>query len=101
MHANDIEYAMGNLSTNTAFPWTTDDYAVSEIFQQVYVNFVKNGNPNGLGLPKVEAYNKSGNVPAVLYIDLDSRQVQDAAITARYHKIDALIQAKMQKAAKK
>ena len=101
MHANDIEYAMGNLSTNTAFPWTTDDYAVSEIFQQVYVNFVKNGNPNGLGLPKVEAYNKSGKVPAVLYIDLDSRQVQDAAVTARYHKIDGFIQAKMQKDANK
>ena len=97
MHANDIEYAMGNLSTNPAFPWGADDYAVSEIFQQMYVNFVKYGNPNGLGLPKWDTYNNNGDVPPVMLIDLNAHQVKDAATTARYHKIDAFIQAKMQK----
>jgi hypothetical protein len=32
---------MGNLSTNNAFPWWAAGYATSEIFQQVYINFVK------------------------------------------------------------
>ena len=32
-----------------------------------------------------------------MLIDLNAHQVKDAATTARYHKIDAFIQAKMQK----
>lgn len=91
LHATDIEYAMGNLSTNTMFPWTKDDYAVSEIFQQIYINFVKYGNPNGLGIPQWEAYNNTEGTPAVMLIDLNTRQVKDAATESRYHVIDKLI----------
>ena len=100
-HANDIEYAMGNLSTNPAFPWNASDYAVSDIFQQVYINFVKYGNPNGLGMPEWGTYNNNGDVPPVMLIDLNAHQVRPAETTARYHKIDGFIQAKMQKEAKK
>lgn len=85
---------MGNLSTNKAFPWTADDYATSEIFQQIYVNFVRNGNPNGPGLPQWDTYNNNGDVPPVMLIDTNTRQVRDAKTHARYRKIDALIQAR-------
>lgn len=91
LHATDIEYAMGNLSTNTMFPWTADDYAVSEIFQQVYINFVKYGNPNGKGLPVWEAYNAGNGTPAVMLIDVNTRQVKDSAVNKRYHAIDSMI----------
>lgn len=91
LHATDIEYAMGNLSTNTMFPWTADDYAVSEIFQQVYINFVKYGNPNGKGLPVWEAYNAGNGTPAVMLIDVNTRQVKDSAVNKRYHAIDKMI----------
>ena len=94
VHSADIEYAMGNLSTNKAFPWTADDYATSEIFQQIYVNFVRNGNPNGPGLPQWDTYNNNGDVPPVMLIDTNTRQVRDAKTHARYRKIDALIQAR-------
>lgn len=97
VHSADIEYAMGNLSTNAAFPWQADDYATSEIFQQMYVNFVKTGNPNGLGLPQWDNYNDGGNVPPVMLINTKSAQVRDAATEARYHAIDGFIQAKMKK----
>ena len=94
VHSADIEYAMGNLSTNKAFPWAADDYATSEIFQQIYVNFVNNGNPNGPGLPQWDSYNGNGDVPPVMLIDTNTRQVRDAKTHARYKKIDALIQAR-------
>ncbi|HEY9550748.1 MAG TPA: carboxylesterase family protein, partial [Prevotella sp.] len=97
VHSADIEYAMGNLSTNAAFPWQADDYATSEIFQQMYVNFVKTGNPNGLGLPQWDKYNDGGSVPPVMLINTKSAQVRDAATQARYQTIDGFIQAKMKK----
>lgn len=93
VHSADIEYAMGNLSTNAAFPWTADDYATSEIFQQVYINFVNNGNPNGPGIPQWDTYNTNGAVPPVMLIDTNTRQVRDAKTHARYQKIDTFIQA--------
>ena len=91
VHSADIEYAMGNLSTNHAFPWQADDYATSEIFQQMYVNFVKTGNPNGIGLPQWDTYNNSGDVPPVMLIGVKSEQKRLADVEARYHAIDKMI----------
>jgi para-nitrobenzyl esterase len=51
VHSAEIEYAMGNLSTNKVFAWTPDDYKVSETMQGYFANFVKTGQPNGPGLP--------------------------------------------------
>lgn len=97
MHATDIEYAMGNLSTNPAFAWQADDYATSEIFQQIYVNFVKYGNPNGLGLPQWDTYNNNGEVPPVMLINTKSGQKRLPEAEARYHRIDELVQAHAKK----
>ncbi|MCA9914150.1 MAG: carboxylesterase family protein, partial [Anaerolineae bacterium] len=51
VHSADIEYAMGTLSTNTVYAWTTEDQQVSELMQGYYANFIKTGDPNGDGLP--------------------------------------------------
>jgi para-nitrobenzyl esterase len=50
-HSAEIEYAMGNLDSNTVYAWTPDDHAVSRVMQQYFANFIKTGNPNGSGLP--------------------------------------------------
>ena len=50
MHSAEIEYAMGNLDTNTVYAWTPDDYKVSETMQAYFANFVKTGDPNSSGL---------------------------------------------------
>jgi para-nitrobenzyl esterase len=50
-HSAEIEYAMGNLDSNTVYAWTPDDYKVSRVMQEYFANFVKTGNPNGAGLP--------------------------------------------------
>jgi para-nitrobenzyl esterase len=61
-HASEIEYAMGNLSTNNVFAWTADDYLVSSIMLQYFANFIKTGNPNGPGLPNWSAISSAGKM---------------------------------------
>jgi para-nitrobenzyl esterase len=51
VHSSEIEYALGNLPTNRVYDWQPDDYIVSEIIQAYFTNFIKTGDPNGLGLP--------------------------------------------------
>lgn len=52
VHSAEIEYALGNLPTNRVYDWQPEDYKVSEIMQAYFANFIKTGNPNGLGLPE-------------------------------------------------
>jgi para-nitrobenzyl esterase len=52
VHSAEIEYAMGNLSSNKVYAWTEDDYKVSRTMQEYFANFIKTGNPNGSGLPQ-------------------------------------------------
>jgi para-nitrobenzyl esterase len=72
VHSAEIEYAMGNLPTNTIFAWTEDDYKVSRIMQEYFANFIKTRNPNGDGLPQWPATSASSPVP-VLHIDVNTR----------------------------
>lgn len=90
VHSADIEYAMGNLATNTMFPWTADDYVVSAQFSSYYVNFVKYGNPNGLGLVDWKPFNE-GDSHYVLHIDVDSKLMSEPWRQARYNTIDKLL----------
>jgi para-nitrobenzyl esterase len=72
VHSAEIEYAMGNLSTNKVFAWTEDDYKVSRTLQGYFVSFIKNGNPNGPGLPQWKAANRSAGIP-VMHINVASK----------------------------
>ncbi len=88
IHSADIEYAMGNLATNTIYDWNADDYEVSSIFVRYYANFVKTGNPNGLGLAEWPAYNKD---KSVMYIDVDTNaKVADPTVEDRYEFLDTV-----------
>jgi para-nitrobenzyl esterase len=51
VHSAEIEYALGNLPGNRVFDWQADDYLVSAIMQDYFLNFIKTKNPNGVGLP--------------------------------------------------
>lgn len=77
VHSADIEYAMGNLETNTVFDWREADYAISEIFLSYYANFCKTGNPNGEGLPVWTPINGEEFAP-VMYIDSITVEKRDS-----------------------
>lgn len=49
-HASEIEYALGNLEIQDNYAWKKEDYQVSKQMQSYFINFIKNGNPNGPGI---------------------------------------------------
>ena len=89
VHSADIEYAMGTLPTNRIYNWQPADYMISDIFSQYYINFVKTGNPNGLGLPEWPSTNGKAIAP-VLQIDENTVVKTDAQTEKRYEFIDQL-----------
>ncbi len=88
VHSAEIEYAMGNLSTNKVFAWTPADFRVSETMQAYFANFIKTGNPNGPGLPEWPAANRDKRVP-VMRLDVESR-VEPEAHRDRYLFLDTV-----------
>ena len=83
VHSADIEYAMGNLPTNRVYDWQPEDYEISEVFQSYYLNFVKTGNPNGLGLTEWPVVT-DGDVAPVLQIDVNTHVKRDRQLEKRY-----------------
>ena len=67
-HSSEIEYALGNLSSNKVFDWNADDYNVSATMEGYFANFIKTGNPNGAELSFWSPLNKA--VP-VNYLNID------------------------------
>lgn len=70
VHSAEIEYAMGNLSTNKVYAWTQEDYKVSELMQDYFVNFIKMSNPNEGSLPNWPAASVDKGVH-VMHIDVN------------------------------
>jgi len=87
VHASEIEYAMGNLSSNKIYAWTPDDYKVSETMMGYFANFIKTGNPNGSGLPIW--YGLQSSIPKVMVLDVNS-QSQPEKYLKRYLLLDNL-----------
>lgn len=85
-HASEIEYALGNLSTNKVYGWTSDDYKVSSTTESYFANFIKTGDPNGAGLP--QWYSLQSAPPRVMLIDVDSHTEQPQN-EARYQLLDS------------
>lgn len=88
VHSAEIEYALGNLATNTVYAWTPDDYALSKVMQAYFANFVKTGDPNGPGLPTWSAAN-SGTTVQVMHLDTNTRQEPETT-RPRYLFLDGL-----------
>ena len=86
VHSGEIEYALGNLATNTSYAWTPDDYKVSETMQDYFADFVKTGDPNGAGLPAWPAANRGFSEP-VMRLDVNSR-AEPETYRERYRFLD-------------
>lgn len=77
VHSAEIEYALGNLSSNNVYEWTPDDFKVSRVMQGYFANFIKTLNPNGADLPKWPAAKGTGDGPEVMIIDVETRAEPD------------------------
>jgi len=86
VHSAEIEFALGNLSTNRVYDWRPADYSVSRVMQAYFANFIITGNPNGPGLPEWEPLNKGG-AGKVMVIDVNTRG-QEIKTDDRYHWLD-------------
>jgi para-nitrobenzyl esterase len=86
VHSAEIEYALGNLSTNKVYAWMPEDYKVSRTMEAYFANFIKKLNPNGNGLPMWKA-NTDPNHVSVMHIDVDSR-LEPEQNRARYLFLD-------------
>lgn len=95
VHSADIEYAMGNLSTNEYYAWTEDDYKISKLFLSFYANFCKTGNPNGEGLPAWTPINDKLDAAPVMQIDIDSKEVADPARENAYRTLEKFYRSRM------
>jgi para-nitrobenzyl esterase len=86
VHSAEIEYALGNLSTNLVYDWQSDDYKVSKTMQEYFANFIKNYDPNG---PSLGQWVPAKNVaqPEVMIFDVDSKLVKSTT-EARYEFLD-------------
>ncbi len=82
VHSADIEYAMGTLPTNRVYDWQPEDYRVSAQFIAYYANFIKTGNPNGLGLADWTPINDKSQ-PTQLILDVNSHEEYDAQFENR------------------
>jgi len=71
VHSAEIEYALGNLSTNRVYDWQPEDYKVSAVMQAYFENFIKSTDPNGLGVPNWPAI-KKGEAAEVMHIGVNT-----------------------------
>jgi para-nitrobenzyl esterase len=61
-HTSEVPFALHTLHRWNR-PWRELDFAVEKSMSTYWVNFVKNGNPNGTGLPEWKIYEKTtGNI---------------------------------------
>jgi para-nitrobenzyl esterase len=75
-HSWEIEYALGNLHTNTVYAWTVDDDKVSATMEGYFANFIKTGDPNGKGLPTWSPMKTMGS--EIMVIDVHTHAEKEA-----------------------
>ncbi len=73
-HSGELPYAYGNLWRHPGL-YSEEDYKLSEIMQQYWVNFARTGNPNGDGLPEWQPRTDTQN--QLLQLDSEIKMIDD------------------------
>jgi len=66
-HFSELWYSFDHLGQQASWAWTADDRALSEAMARYWVDFARDGDPNGRGLPAWPRYTISD--PKVIFLD--------------------------------
>lgn len=86
-HAGEIEYVFETLNSQEGVTWADDDFKVSALMANYWINFIKTGNPNSPGLPNWPASSKKDGYQVMHLIDSDSHASADN-LRPRYEFLD-------------
>ena len=64
-HSGELAYVFNNLDI-VGLGWDDADHELSNTIAEYWVNFARNGNPNGPGLPDWPTYNSSSDIVQIL-----------------------------------
>ena len=73
-HSGEMIYAYGNLK-NAPRNYTEEDFVLSSLMQQYWLNFVRTGDPNGEGLPEWPTFAEAET--KALHFDSKVEMVED------------------------
>ena len=82
-HSGELAYVFNNLDI-VGLGWDGIDHKLSDTMAEYWVNFARNGNPNGPGLPDWPVYDSSADV--VQIFDEDVR----ASVHPRKEQLDRM-----------
>jgi len=91
-HSAEIEYALGNLSTNTRFGWEPADYKLSQLMEDYFANFIKTGDPNSSTEPKWPSYSSATDFQ-IMHFNVESHAGPDAGLP-HYKLFDQILHVK-------
>ena len=87
-HAGEIEYVFGTLPSDEGVHWSDGDFKVSQAMATYWSNFVKNGNPNGSGMPQWPK-SEAANQYQVMHFSGKEISARADTFRARYEFLDA------------
>lgn len=64
-HSSELYYFLHNLKCGNK-NWSAKDYELQELYSDYILNFVKNGNPNGINLPEWRSFGDDTNKIMIL-----------------------------------
>lgn len=77
-HTGEVPYAYDNLKFVNR-PWEQVDRDLANLMSSYWANFIKNGDPNGKGLPNWDAYNPTDKKIMELGVSSQTKTIPDAA----------------------
>jgi para-nitrobenzyl esterase len=77
-HTSEVPYVFNTLDKSSR-PWTQQDRKLADLLGSYWVNFMKNGDPNGSGLPAWPAFDSRSPLTMELGDKPGSRPVADPA----------------------
>lgn len=84
VHSSDLPYVFGTFDALDRFAWTEEDRALSALIQSYWINFAREGNPNGHGFPEWPTYSREGAKQAMY---LNSHSEPGPAETEARHEL--------------